>query len=76
MTEEQAKQEAVRRWGDRGYVRDRMIDAPLVRRYLVGHIVNPERSNVLVHGEGPTWDDAFKEADQRAEFLKPYMDGF
>lgn len=73
MTDEEAKLGAHRRWGGIAYVRDRRAHSPLVPRYVVGVISHKAHKNVLVHGEGSTWEDAFNDADARAEFLRPYM---
>lgn len=69
MTADEARREAYDRWSFRGVCHDRG-DAhhPMVGHYMVG-VGNPRSGGVTVHGEGPTWEDAFKEADGRAEFL-------
>jgi hypothetical protein len=40
---------------------------------MVGTIVRASGS-VVVHGEGETWEAAFAEASERAEFLKDYKE--
>ena len=74
MRHSEAFAEAQRRWGEVAAVRDRVIDHPLARQYVVGIISNPERNNMLVYGEGPTWEAAFSEATERSDFLKPYLE--
>lgn len=73
MTDEDAKREAERRWGRIAVVRDRQAHYPLVPRFMVGVLAHAEHNCVTVHGEGATWEEAFADADERAEFLKPYM---
>jgi hypothetical protein len=71
MTDTEAKVEATRRWGNRAVFRDRKIHSKLVPRYMVGVLFNPElNNNVIVHGEGLTWEEAFADADSRTEFFK------
>lgn len=73
MNDEDARLEAERRWGDLAIYRDHHKlgpPRPHATRYMVGVISNQENNNVLVYGEGPTWEKAFKDADSRTEFLK------
>lgn len=72
LTRDEAKLEAEKRWGGIAYVRDRGVGTALSPRYVVG-VFAKKSGNVLVHGEGTTWELAFLDADGRAEFLKPYM---
>ncbi len=75
MTQDDAKQEAFRRWGDIGVVRDRTENHHhLLGRYMVGTMAHPMRGNVIVHGEGASWEEAFEDASKRAKFLQPYLD--
>lgn len=78
MTTDEARLEAQRRWGvirvlwatrDRGENHH-----SLVGRYMVGVHGNLESGNLLVCGEGASWEAAFEDADKREEFLKPYME--
>jgi hypothetical protein len=73
MTNDEAKLEAERRWGGIAVARDRKEHWNLIPRYVVGVLANAEAKNMLVHGEGATWEEAFKDADARAEFLQPMM---
>lgn len=73
MTDDEAKLEATRRWGGIAVTRDRKEHWKLIPRYMVGVLAHAEYKNVMVHGEGATWEEAFKDADARAEFLQPMM---
>jgi len=59
MTDTEALEQAMRRWGEDGYVRRQNIDG---ERFTVG-----VREGVLywVKGAGKTWEEAFKAADSQ-----------
>jgi hypothetical protein len=62
MTDEQALQEARRRWGDDAYVRHRINNPLLPWRpaYAVGRHAY---SLFEVRGRGDSWEEAFADAD-------------
>ncbi len=71
ITEEEARAEAVRRWGAEAYIRDRQESYPLVPRFVVG-TKRIGHQSATVHGEGETWQAAFDEASSRDVFLKGF----
>jgi len=68
MTDEEAAQEALIRWGERGAVVRRSMD--LVAQGLKAFAVG-KSDGVLFEpmGQGPSWEDAFRDAAQRADLL-------
>jgi hypothetical protein len=67
MERDEAKSEAVRRWGDQGMIFDRIEDSPnrpmnksigRVGRYWVGR-------DSFDFGNGKSWDDAFDARDSK-----------
>lgn len=71
MNAYEAQQEAVRRWGPWGLARDRSSWG-MTPPFVVG--VRNACGNLLVAGEGTSWEEAFAEADTRKEFLRPYLE--
>lgn len=69
MNADHARREAFDRWGFRGVCRDRGDDHhPLVGQYMVG-VEHQASGAILVRGEGPTWEEAFHDADGRVDFM-------
>jgi len=67
MTRDEAKDEAVRRWGREGLIFDRIDDCPnrnmdesiqRVGRYWVGR-------DYIDHGNGNSWEEAFDARDAK-----------
>ncbi len=73
MTDDEAKAEAKRRWGDRGSCRDRgNFASALAPKYVVGtlYVAQDEGSALSTWGEGWTWEEAFAEAARRKGFME------
>ena len=62
MTDDEALQEAKRRWGVRGYVRDQSGGPD---RFKVG--TKTTAGIFLVKGAGQSWEEAFLAADRNAQ---------
>lgn len=85
MTKFQAHREAHGRWSQRGvygsYAQVCLRTKKHVNRCMVGYVVwsdsDRRKGTPLLIGEGPTWEDAFKNADDReAKGLPPLKEGF
>ncbi len=85
MTKAQARAEATRRWASCGEFGSSAQVCLRVKKYvnrcLVGYLLwtDSERRKCLplLLGEGPTWEVAFSNADEReAQGLPPIREGF
>ncbi len=85
MTKTQAHTEATRRWAARGQFGSSAQVCLRIKKYvnrcLVGYLVWTDTARrtcrPLLIGEGPTWEAAFVNADEReAQGLPPLREGF
>ncbi len=85
MTKQQARAEAARRWSSRGAFGSSPVVCLRAKKHadrcMVGYLLWTDaarrRCTPLLIGEGPTWEAAFTNADEReARALPPLREGF